>query len=64
MAGKDGAGVVRAVGPGVEKLRVNDRVYVTTSVTGTYATHAIANAKTVGGPSRRVFESDTVSPRH
>lgn len=52
MAGKDGAGVVRAVGPGVEKLRVNDRVYVTTSVTGTYATHAIANAKTVCGPSR------------
>jgi len=39
--GKDGAGVVTAVGEGVEKVRDGDRVYLAGSVTGTYAEYAL-----------------------
>ncbi|MGI8811625.1 MAG: NADPH:quinone reductase [Pyrinomonadaceae bacterium] len=35
--GKDGAGVVAAVGPDVSKFKVADRVYTADSITGTYA---------------------------
>ena len=39
--GADGAGVVEAVGPGVTKVRVGDRVYGGRSVSGSYAEQAI-----------------------
>lgn len=39
--GSDGAGVIEAVGPGVSRWKVGDRVYVITSVTGTYAEKAL-----------------------
>ncbi len=39
--GFDGAGLVEAVGAGVERFRKSDRVYVFGSVTGTYAERAI-----------------------
>eukprot|EP00939_MAST-03C_sp_MAST-3C-sp1_P001186 g1186.t1 len=40
--GKDGSGVVAAVGPGVSSgIKTGDRVYVSGSVTGTYAQSAI-----------------------
>ena len=46
--GKDGAGVVEAVGEGVGgDLAPGTRVYTTGSVTGTYATHAICEQTTV-----------------
>ena len=46
--GFDGAGVVAAVGPGVVKFKAGDRVYVTRSITGTYATHCLAETTHVG----------------
>jgi len=39
--GKDGAGTVESVGPGVDTFRPGDRVYSSASLTGTYATHAL-----------------------
>lgn len=42
--GKDGAGVVAAVGPGISSLRVGDRVYTAGSLTGTYAQAALCEA--------------------
>lgn len=44
--GKDGAGVVEAVGPD-SKMKVGDQVYTTNSVTGTYAGLALCNDATV-----------------
>ncbi|MEQ1645260.1 MAG: NADPH:quinone reductase [Pyrinomonadaceae bacterium] len=38
--GKDGAGVVEAVGEGVTKFKVGDRVYTANTLTGTYAENA------------------------
>jgi NADPH:quinone reductase len=35
--GQDGAGVISAIGPGVKHRRVGERVYVSRSLTGTYA---------------------------
>lgn len=40
--GTDGAGVVHAVGDGVNKVKTGDRVYVAKNITGTYAEYALA----------------------
>ena len=40
--GSDAAGVVEAVGPGVTKVKVGDRVYTAQTVTGAYAEYALA----------------------
>jgi NADPH2:quinone reductase len=45
--GSDGAGVVDAVGPGVAKWKVGDRVYVAGAVDGTYAERALCPADRV-----------------
>lgn len=39
--GSDGAGVIHAVGDGVERVRVGDRVYIAGSLSGTYAEQAL-----------------------
>lgn len=39
--GSDGAGVVEAVGAGVNKVKASDRVYVAKTVTGAYAEYAL-----------------------
>jgi NADPH2:quinone reductase len=39
--GSDGAGVVEAVGEGVEKVKKGDRVYVAKTVSGAYAEYAL-----------------------
>jgi len=39
--GSDGAGVVEAVGGGVEKVKPGDRVYVAKTMTGAYAEYAL-----------------------
>src|SRR5258708_3642784 len=39
--GKDAAGTVEAVGEGVRKFKVKDRVYLAESITGTYAEYAL-----------------------
>jgi len=39
--GSDGAGVVEAVGQGVNKIKPGDRVYVAKTVTGAYAEYAL-----------------------
>jgi NADPH2:quinone reductase len=40
--GSDGAGVVEAVGEGVDRVKPGDRVYVAKTVTGAYAEYALA----------------------
>ena len=40
--GSDAAGVVEAVGEGVQKVRPNDRVYTGRTVSGSYAEYALA----------------------
>jgi len=40
--GSDGAGVIEAVGDGVKKVKVGDRVYTAKTVTGAYAEYALA----------------------
>lgn len=40
--GSDGAGVIEAVGDGVKKVNVGDRVYTAKTVTGAYAEYALA----------------------
>ena len=42
--GKDGAGIIEAVGDGVENVAVGDRVFTSGSVTGTYAELALCEA--------------------
>src|ERR1051326_4875164 len=39
--GSDGAGVVEAVGEGVDKVKTGDRVYVAKTVSGAYAEYAL-----------------------
>lgn len=45
--GHDGAGVVMAVGEGVEALRVGDRVYLAGNLSGSYAEQVLASAQHV-----------------
>lgn len=45
--GKDGAGVVEAVGEGVIGFRPGDRVYTADSLTGTYAEFALCSEKQI-----------------
>lgn len=45
--GTDGAGMVEAVGEGVSKVKVNDRVYVAGSLSGTYAEQALCGESQV-----------------
>jgi NADPH2:quinone reductase len=45
--GSDGAGIVEAVGPGVDKVKPGDRVYVSASLTGTYAEKAVCTEASV-----------------
>src|SRR5690242_14539609 len=39
--GADGAGVIEAIGEGVSRVKVGDRVYIAGSLTGTYAEKAL-----------------------
>lgn len=45
--GKDGAGIVEAVGSGVSNVKPGDRVYLAESLTGTYAEYALCNVSQV-----------------
>lgn len=47
--GTDGAGTVAAVGPEVTRLAVGDRVYLTGSLSGTYAEQSLCEAQTLVG---------------
>src|SRR5207344_3477304 len=40
--GSDAAGVVEAVGEGVKRIKVGDRVYTASTVTGAYAEYCLA----------------------
>ena len=46
--GKDGAGVVERVGPGVERWREGDRVFTADTLTGTYAEYALCREDQLG----------------
>jgi NADPH2:quinone reductase len=46
--GKDAAGTIEAVGPGVSTHKPGERVYVADSITGTYAEFALCRADQVG----------------
>jgi NADPH2:quinone reductase len=52
--GVDGAGTVAAIGAGVTGLRTGDRVYLSGSLTGTYATHALCRAADVHPLPKRI----------
>src|SRR3954471_23182567 len=41
--GKDASGVVEAVGDGVTKFKIGDRVYTADSISGTYAEFSLCN---------------------
>ena len=44
---KDGAGIVAAIGGGVEGLVIGQRVYVNGSISGTYASYSICAASSI-----------------
>jgi NADPH2:quinone reductase len=46
--GKDGAGTIEAVGDGVSKFKVGDRVYTAGCISGTYAEYALCEEKHLG----------------
>jgi NADPH2:quinone reductase len=46
--GKDGAGVIEAVGDQVTRFKVGDRVYTANSISGTYAEFALCNEIDLG----------------
>lgn len=46
--GKDGAGVVEAVGEGVTKFKPGDRVYTANTISGTYAEFALCDENDLG----------------
>jgi NADPH:quinone reductase len=55
--GKDGAGIVEAVGEGVTKFKPGDRIYTANTLTGTYAEFALSEEKDLGKlPDRVSFE--------
>lgn len=55
--GKDGAGIVEAVGEGVAKFAVGNRVYTAGSISGTYAEYSIGDESHLGSlPENRSFE--------
>lgn len=55
--GQDGAGVVKAVGSGVANVKEGDRVYLSGSISGTYAEYALATASQVHPlPSKVSFQ--------
>ena len=55
--GKDGAGIVEAVGDGVTKWKAGDRVYTADSLTGTYAEYSLCGENQLGGlPENVTFE--------
>lgn len=56
--GKDGAGVVEAVGPGVRRFAPGDRVYVADTLTGSYAEYALCREDQLGRlPENVSFEA-------
>lgn len=46
--GKDGAGIVEAIGDNVTKFKVGERVYTADSVSGTYAEYCLCSENQVG----------------
>lgn len=46
--GKDGAGVVEAIGDSVTQFKIGDRVYTANSITGTYAEYCLCNESDLG----------------
>ena len=55
--GSDAAGTVEAVGEGVKKVKVGERVYTAKTVTGAYAEYALALESQVNGlPEKISFE--------
>ena len=55
--GKDGAGVVEAIGEGVTRFSVGDRVYTAGSISGTYAEYSICDESHIGSlPDNISFE--------
>jgi NADPH2:quinone reductase len=58
IPGKDGAGIVEAVGPDVKKFRPGDRVYTADTLTGTYAEFALCEETQLGRlPDNVSFEA-------
>lgn len=56
--GKDGAGVVEAVGPGVRRFAPGDRVYIADTLTGSYAEYALCREDQLGRlPENVSFEA-------
>ena len=66
IPGRDGAGIVSAVGPGVDALRIGDRVYVTAQHTenGTYAEAIVRDAATVVAMPAALGFAETAAVMH